>query len=91
MKTARRTLKSISVSDEESFEQPGDNEVEVFTDLEMELFQTRFDNGYDLFIDPKYVSWLLQYHPESLPNEVRDFNGPFVSTIPVPGVTKQVN
>ena len=90
-----------SVSDEESFEQPGDNEVEVFTDLEMELFQTRFDNGYDLFIDPKYVSWLLQYHPESLPNEVRDFNyefdedmeidGPFVSTIPVPGVTKQVN
>ena len=30
----------------------------------------RYENGYDLFIDPNYVSWLQLHHPESLPEHV---------------------
>ena len=41
-----------------------------FSELEEELFQTRYENGYDLFIDPNYVSWLQLHHPESLPEHV---------------------
>ena len=29
-----------------------------------ELFQSRFNEGYNLFIDPNYVSCLTIYHPE---------------------------
>lgn len=42
-----------------------------FTSEEIELFETRFANGYDLFIDSKYVSWLQQCHPDSLPVELQ--------------------
>lgn len=35
-----------------------------------ELFQLRYENGYDLFIDPNYVSWLQLHHPESLPEHL---------------------
>ena len=65
----------------ESNEQTADNAIEdqigenldisrPFTELEEELFQTRFENGYDLFIDPNYISWLQLNHPESLPAHV---------------------
>ena len=30
----------------------------------------RYENGYDLFIDPNYVSWLQLHHPESSPEHV---------------------
>ena len=30
-----------------------------------QLFQTRFEEGYDL-PDPEYLDWLRVYHPESL-------------------------
>ena len=42
-----------------------------FTPLEEELFKTRYENGYDLFIDPNYVSWLAMNHPEALPEDLR--------------------
>ena len=32
-------------------------------------FENRYDNGYDIFTDQKYVQWLSQYHPEVLPVE----------------------
>ena len=62
---------------EDSNEQTADSAIEdqigenlvlsrPFTELEEELFQTRYENGYDLFIDPNYVSWLQLHHPESL-------------------------
>ena len=41
-----------------------------FTSLEEELFKTRYENGYDLFIDPNYVSWLAMNHPEALPGDL---------------------
>ena len=33
-----------------------------------ELFQRRFNEGYNLFIDPNYVGWLTINHPEALPD-----------------------
>ena len=41
-----------------------------FTKLEEELFQLRYENGYNFFIDPNYVSWLQLHHPESLPEHL---------------------
>ena len=66
---------------EDSNEQTADSAIEdqigenlvlsrPFTELEEELFQTRYKNGYDLFIDPNYVSWLQLHHPESLPEHL---------------------
>ena len=31
-----------------------------------DLYQQRFEEGYDLF-DPDYILWLEQHHPEALP------------------------
>ena len=43
----------------------------LFTPLEEELFKTRYENGYDLLIDPNYVSWLGINHPEALPENLQ--------------------
>ncbi len=48
-----------------------------FTDYsndEMNLFTKGFENGYDVFTDSKYVAWLQQYHPESVPGEISSKN-----------------
>ena len=36
-----------------------------FTMEEIELFQTRYENGYDISTDSRYNDWLAKYHPES--------------------------
>ena len=33
----------------------------------MDLYERRFENGYDVFTDSDYVAWLQIYHPESAP------------------------
>ena len=33
----------------------------------MDLYERRFENGYDVFTDSDYVAWLQTYHPESAP------------------------
>ena len=35
-----------------------------FIQEEEQLFQHRYENGYDLSNDPKYISWLHIHHPE---------------------------
>ena len=35
----------------------------------LELHARRFEEGYDIFLDSDYISWLKLYHPESLPPE----------------------
>ena len=45
--------------------QSGKRIVFDFTDEETELFQRRFENGYDLKIDDRYNLWVTRYHPES--------------------------
>ena len=72
-----------------------------FTPLEEELFKTRYENGYDLFIDPIYVSWLAVNHPEALPEDLQqspnlsdnemETDAPLLSGDPVTPSLEQVN
>ena len=41
-----------------------------FSPEQVALFNLRYENGYDLFIDPDYVSWLLETHPEDVPADL---------------------
>jgi len=41
--------------------------VEQSQQYDVELFQKRFDNGYDIYDDQLYVDWLRQEHPDCLP------------------------
>ena len=42
-----------------------------FTEEQINLFESRLANGYDLFMDSDYVTWLQQNHPHSLPDQLR--------------------
>ena len=35
-------------------------------DADHELFQRRFDNGYNIYDDPLYITWLRHEHPDNL-------------------------
>lgn len=43
-----------------------------FTEEQLALFEHRYENGYNLYIDEDYVSWLQHNHPESLPDDLQD-------------------
>jgi hypothetical protein len=47
--------------------QPKPSKVVEYSPEELECFETRFDNGYDIFTDERYLTWLRQYHPDSTP------------------------
>ena len=42
----------------------GSPSIPVFSEKELCLFQTRFENGYDIDSDDRYNRWLRMYHPE---------------------------
>ena len=35
-----------------------------FTDEELSRFERRYDNGYDIYDDPRYLKWIEIHHPE---------------------------
>ena len=39
-------------------------------DEQIALFELRYENGYNLFIDRDYVSWLLKKHPDDVPADL---------------------
>lgn len=41
-----------------------------FTPKQLELFEQQYENGYDLYTDVDYVTWLMEYHPEDVPDEI---------------------
>ena len=43
----------------------------VFSAEQFELFNHRYENGYNLYNDQDYVAWLQQYHPDSLPDDLK--------------------
>ena len=56
-----------------------------FTDEQERRFQIRFEEGFNVFTDDDYVSWLEIHHPESLPHSTpEDFTlvGHFSSVSP---------
>ena len=34
----------------------------------IEEYETRFENGYNIYMDEGYVQWLREVHPDSLPS-----------------------
>ena len=61
------TLESFgSSSSENSEDENGENDKE--NTKQHQLFQTRFEEGYDL-PDRDYFEWLHVHHPESLPED----------------------
>ena len=44
-------------------------DTQKFTDEQLQLFEKRAEEGYNLYTDPAYVSWLEQYNPELLPSD----------------------
>lgn len=61
-----------------------------FTSEKEDLFQHRFEEGYDL-LDPEYLSWLRLNHPDAVPSDessVSDFFSdiPALSPIDVPTI-----
>ena len=42
----------------------------TFTSMQIELFQTRFEDGYNIYNDKDYVSWLELNHPEAAPSNL---------------------
>ena len=49
-----------------------------FSEEQIHLFQIRFENGYNLFIDKDYVAWVNIHHPDFLPSTSGDTS---ISTI----------
>jgi len=45
-----------------------------YFDADVELFQRRFNNGYNVYDDPLYVAWLRYEHPDSLPDPLHLVN-----------------
>ena len=41
-----------------------------YSEEQIELFQRRYDNGYNIYDDQMYVSWLQQQHPDDLPENL---------------------
>ena len=39
-----------------------------FSPDRLRQFEIRYENGYDVFTDESYISWLQEFHPEDLPS-----------------------
>lgn len=57
---------------------------DLFDQDKLELYETRFREGYNLFFDNNYVNWLKLHHPEALPpdNEYTSLTDIFSSVTP---------
>ena len=44
------------------------------TEEQVDLFQRRYEEGFNLYTDLCYVNWLEIHHPEALPNDRYDLN-----------------
>ena len=41
--------------------------INLFTDEQVEHYQHRYEEGYNIYVDLDYVRWLELHHTESLP------------------------
>ena len=39
-----------------------------FSSQQIQLFTTRYENGYDIYTDVEYMMWLAETHPDALPD-----------------------
>ncbi len=43
-----------------------------YSSEELQCFETRFENGYNIFTDQRYVSLLQQCHPDCAPQDLSE-------------------
>ena len=53
----------------------------VFSPEDKQRFQTRYEEGFDLFNDPEYITWLEINHPDALPVNDPLTTDPFESSM----------
>ena len=64
-------------SDEPSTSRSSGDAFNAYTIEQLLLFETRFENEYDIFFtDDSYVQWLLENHPDALSEHVRPVEKP---------------
>ena len=49
---------------------PDSHNDHIFSLDQVELFQRRYDNGYDVYQDADYVHWLIENHFDDVPDDV---------------------
>ena len=59
-------------STERDLTPPSPTGVTLFTDEQERRFRIRHDEGFNVFTDDDYVSWLEIHHPESLPHPTHE-------------------
>ena len=72
--TAENTQPSDPASDERACIPPVQTSevAPQFTSKQIEVFNTRFVEGYNIYSDADYVSWLRLNHPTAIPHEYSD-------------------
>ena len=48
---------------------------------QLELFKRRYENGYDVYEEEDYVTWLQIHHPASLPDDLKKHNSDTASIV----------
>ena len=61
----------------------------VFSDEQLDLFQERYDNGYDLCLDKDYVTWINLNHNGFLPSTSDDHDPYDLSKIDDPIIEEE--
>lgn len=61
---------SAATSDTEELSCEDIGSIEVFTPQKIDLFTTRYEEGYDVYINKRYVTWFQLCHPEALPDDL---------------------
>ncbi len=64
------TIGAVEQSPQQPTQTPNDV---TFTLDELELYNRRFENGFNIFTDKIYVAYLDQFHPGSVPSVVESF------------------
>ena len=61
---------SIGGNDDMNMDDGDERVSDTFSPEQIVLFTLRYENGYSLFIDSDYVSWLLKNHPDDVPTDL---------------------
>ena len=88
-KASEKTLETETLSNESTEDSRITNTVvgfdaesdEIFSTEQIQLFTRRFDEGYNLSIDPAYNRWLKKNHPEFSTTDLASFSDDVEPTI----------
>ena len=61
---------TTATGDTEELSSESTGSIEEFTPQEIDLFTRRYEEGYNVYINKRYVTWLQLHHPEALPDDM---------------------